>query len=50
MSADCPSIIIGNYLKAFCAECVTDTICDQLCENPPCLHILHGFTQIAVKF
>ena len=24
--------------------------CDQLCENPPCLHILHALTKIAVKF
>ena len=24
-------------------------ICAQLCENPPCSHILHAFTKIAVK-
>ena len=25
-------------------------ICDRLCENPPCLHILHCLTKIGVKF
>ena len=30
--------------------CTYRNNCDQLCKNPPCSHILHALTKIAINF
>ena len=39
-------LVIAGYVSSF----VSIINCDWLCENPPCLHVLHRFTNNACKF
>ena len=43
------TLLANSSICIYIAMC-SYYICDWLCENPPCSHILHAYTKIAVNY